>query len=196
VNNAGIGAFGGVADCDPGEARRIMETNFWGPVRVIRAFVPAMRAQRGGVIVNVSSLSGRTPGWPSLGFYGASKHALDVISEALRYETARDGIRVVVIEPGSHLTNVEANLPPVETSSPYADLAVRVRQTVVDGVRAGADPADVATAIVAAVHDPKSPLHIPVGLDAIGAIAHYEAEGLAGFDQLARAVFGDDVPVG
>jgi hypothetical protein len=66
---------------------------------------------------------------------------------------------------------------------------------VVEGVRTGADPAEVATAIVAAASDPTSPVHVPVGSDAVAAIAHYEAHGLAGFDDAARAVFGDDVPV-
>jgi NAD(P)-dependent dehydrogenase (short-subunit alcohol dehydrogenase family) len=195
VNNAGIGAFGAVEDSDPAEERRIMETNFWGPVRVVRAFLPAMRARRAGVIVNVSSLSGRVPPTPCLGFYAASKHALGAISQALRYEVARDDIRVVLIEPGSHRTNVEANLPPVDVTSPYADLAARTCQLTVDGVRAGDDPADVADAIVTAAQDSTAPLHIPVGLGAIGAIGHYEAHGVAGWDDAIRDIFGDDVPV-
>jgi NAD(P)-dependent dehydrogenase (short-subunit alcohol dehydrogenase family) len=196
VNNAGIGGFGAVADVNLVQARNIMETNFWGPVRIIQAFVPTMRTHRSGVIVNVSSLAGRTPGWPTLGFYGASKHALGVISEALRYEVARDGIRVVVVEPGMHHTNVEANLPPIDTASPFADLAARARDMIVTGVRTGAEPAAVATAIVAAVNDPASAVHIPVGDDAVATIAAQQARGLPSIDRAAVAVFGDDVPIG
>jgi uncharacterized protein with NRDE domain len=118
---------------------------------------PAQRRHRLRLVV-----VGRTAGWPSLGFYGASKHALGVLSEALCYEVARDGLRVVVIEPGSFHTNVEANLLPVDMTSPYADLATRVRDMVVAGVRAGADRALVADAIVGAALDPGSPVHVPV----------------------------------
>ncbi len=193
VNNAGIGAVGAVADSEPGQARWIMETNFWGPVRVVRAFVPAMRAGGGGVVVNVSSVAGRTPPAPCLGFYAASKHALGAISEALRYEVARDGIRVVVVEPGFHRSEVEANLPPIDATSPYADLARRTREITVDGVRAGGEPADVAQVIVTATQDPASPVHVPVGAGAVRSIAFYESKGLAAWDQATHAAYGDGV---
>ena len=137
VNNAGIGRLGAVEDLDAADARAVMETNCWGPLRVVRAFLPSMRARRSGVVVNVSSLAGRLPAMPSLGFYAASKHTLGAVSEALRYEVARYGVRVVVIEPGYHQTHVEANLPVPDTASPYADLARHARELTVEGVRAG-----------------------------------------------------------
>jgi NAD(P)-dependent dehydrogenase (short-subunit alcohol dehydrogenase family) len=195
VNNAGIGAVGAVENIGLDQARWVMETNFWGPVRVVRAFVPAMRRSGGGVVVNVSSVAGRTPPAPCLGFYAASKHALGAISEALRYEVTRDGIRVVVVEPGFHRSEVEANLPPVDATSPYADLAARTRQITVDGVRAGGDPVDVADAIVAAAHDHASPLHVPVGVDAVRSISFYESRGLPAWDHSTHAIFGDGVPL-
>ena len=195
VNNAGIGAFGAVEDADATTARHIMETNFWGPFRMIQAFVPAMRARGSGVVVNVSSLSGRVPASPCLGFYAASKHALGSISEALRYEVAGAGIRVLVIELGTHRTNVEANLPDVDATSPYGALASRVSEAVKQGVRVGGDPADAAATIVAATNEPAAPFRLPVGADAIGAIAHYEEHGLAAWDQAIAAGFGVDLPV-
>ena len=77
-----------------------------------------MRARRSGIVVNVSSLSGRVPAAPCLGIYAASKFALGALSEALRYESAVHGIRVILIELGTHRTNVEANLPAVNLGSP------------------------------------------------------------------------------
>jgi NAD(P)-dependent dehydrogenase (short-subunit alcohol dehydrogenase family) len=195
VNNAGVGAFGAVEDTDPTAARQIMETNLWGPFRMIQAFVPAMRVRRSGVVVNVSSLSGRVPASPCLGFYAASKHALGAMSEALRYEVAAYGIRVLLIDLGTHRTNVEANLPDVDLGSPYAALASRVSEAVKQGVRAGADPGVAAATIVAATNDPATPFHVPVGADAIAAIAHFEAHGLAAWDQAIVAGFGVDLPV-
>ena len=194
VNNAGIGAFGAVEDSEPVVARHIMETNFWGPIRLMQAFLPSMRTRGSGVVVNVSSLSGRVPASPCLGFYAASKHALGTISEALRYEVAGAGIRVLVIELGTHRTNVGENVPDVDLTSPYGALASRVSDAVKQGVRVGADPAGAAAEIVAAVNDPGAPFHLPVGVDAIGAIAHYEEHSLAAWDQAIAAGFGVDVP--
>jgi NAD(P)-dependent dehydrogenase (short-subunit alcohol dehydrogenase family) len=195
VNNAGIGAFGAVEDTDAVAARPIMETNFWGPFRMIQAFVPAMRARGAGLVVNVSSLSGRVPASPCLGFYAASKHALGAMSEALRYEVAGAGIRVLLVDLGTHRTNVEANLPDVDLTSPYAALASRVSEAVKQGVRVGADPADAAATIVGATNEPFAPFHLPVGADAIAAIAHYDEHGLAAWDQAIVAGFGVELPV-
>ncbi len=173
VNNAGIGRVGTVEELDETEAREMMETNFWGPFRLIRAFLPSMRARHGGVIVNVSSVSARVPAAACMGFYVASKQALGAMSEALRHEVAEHGVRVVVVEPGLHRTEVEANLPSPAWSPIYADMASQCREAVVQAVRAGADPFQVAKVILAATHDPGSPLHILVGLDAETMVRHY-----------------------
>ena len=117
------------------------------------------------------------------------------LSEALRYEVAGAGMRVLVIELGTHRTNVEANLPDVDTSSACGALASRVSEAVKQGVRVGADPADAAAEIVAATNDPGTPFRLPVGADAVGAIAHYEQHGLAAWDQAIAAGFGVDLPI-
>jgi NAD(P)-dependent dehydrogenase (short-subunit alcohol dehydrogenase family) len=99
VNSAGIARLG-PAEVIPDEVLRAQfETNVFGPMAVIRAFVPAMRARRSGRIINISSVLGRVT-FPSTGVYSASKFALESLSDALRAELAPFGVSVVLVEPG------------------------------------------------------------------------------------------------
>ena len=109
VNNAGVGSRGAVETMSMESAHCLMDTNFWGPIRCSRAVLPAMRAQRSGVIVNVSSLSGRVPGTPYSSMYSASKSAINAVSESLATEVEPFGIRVVSIEPGFFDTAIGNN---------------------------------------------------------------------------------------
>ncbi|HEX9259225.1 MAG TPA: SDR family oxidoreductase [Acidimicrobiales bacterium] len=170
VNNAGIGYGGPVEDIDIERARATVETNFWGSVRVIRAALPAMRERRRGVIVNVTSVAGRVPGVAYNAFYAASKHALGALSEGLKMEVERWGIRVHAIEPGFFATDIFANgeLGMRNESSPYAPDQKWVDDFYeVSGEQAGADPAIVADVIVKVAGDPAAPLHNLVGDDAV-----------------------------
>ncbi|WP_315185972.1 oxidoreductase [Corynebacterium durum] len=99
VNNAGYGSFGAIEDVSIDEARRQFEVNVFGLGRLTQLVLPHMRAQRSGTIINISSIGGR---FTTLlgGWYHASKHAVEALSDALRMETAPFGIDVVVIEPG------------------------------------------------------------------------------------------------
>lgn len=99
VNNAGYGQYGAVEDVSLDEWRAQFEVNVFGALAVLRAVLPAMRAARGGTVVNVSSVAGRVA-VPFAGAYSASKHALEAISDALRVEISPWGIRVVLVEPG------------------------------------------------------------------------------------------------
>ena len=105
VNNAGWELMGPIEGTSVEEAKAQLETNFFGVFRVCRAALPHMRRQGGGCIVNVSSLSGIF-GAPFSGLYSASKFAVEGMSEALRFEVRRFGIRVVVIEPGTHASGL------------------------------------------------------------------------------------------
>ena len=104
VNNAGFGLAGAIEDTSVAEAKAQMETNFFGVLRVCRAVLPAMRAQRSGRIVNMSSLGGIF-GMPYSGLYSASKFALEGMSEALRLETKPYGVHVTLVEPGDFKSN-------------------------------------------------------------------------------------------
>jgi NAD(P)-dependent dehydrogenase (short-subunit alcohol dehydrogenase family) len=105
VNNAGYSGVGAIEDVSDDEARHQLETMVVAPMRLARLALPHMRAAGDGRIVNVSSIYGLTT-TPFSGWYQASKHALEAASDALRLEVARDGIRVVLIEPGGFKTGI------------------------------------------------------------------------------------------
>ncbi|MGF1521123.1 MAG: oxidoreductase [Leptolyngbyaceae cyanobacterium] len=100
VNNAGYGSYGALEDVPIEEAKRQFEVNVFGLMRLTQLVLPTMREARSGTIVNISSMGGRI--WmPIGGWYHATKHALEVLSDALRVETRPFGIKVVVVQPGA-----------------------------------------------------------------------------------------------
>lgn len=105
VNNAGYSNSGAVEDVDDDDVRHQFETMVLAPMRLARLALPAMRASGRGRIINVSSIYGRTT-TPLTGWYQATKHALEAVSDALRMEVAGDGIRVVLVEPGAFRTAI------------------------------------------------------------------------------------------
>jgi len=105
VNNAGYSGMGAIEDTTDDEARHQLETMVVAPMRLARLALPHMRAKGEGRIVNVSSIYGLTT-TPFSGWYQACKHALEAASDALRLEVARDGVRVVLIEPGGVKTGI------------------------------------------------------------------------------------------
>ena len=100
VNNAGYGLEGALEDLDVEDVRRQFETNLFGPLRLTQLVLPGMRRQGWGRIVNLSSVGGRIT-VPGGGAYHASKHAMEALSDALRFEVRGFGIDVIVIEPGA-----------------------------------------------------------------------------------------------
>jgi NAD(P)-dependent dehydrogenase (short-subunit alcohol dehydrogenase family) len=109
VNNAGYGITGAIEDVDDDEARQALETMVVAPMRLARLAIPGMREAGGGRILNISSIYGRMA-TPLTGWYQGAKHALEGLSDALRIEVAKDGIHVVLIEPGGFRTNIWADL--------------------------------------------------------------------------------------
>jgi NAD(P)-dependent dehydrogenase (short-subunit alcohol dehydrogenase family) len=108
INNAGYYLSGLEEAVTTEQAQRLMDTNFIGPVRVNRAVLPHMRRQHSGVLIHVSSGAGRVV-LPSVGFYCASKFALEALAEAYSYELAAQGIESVILEPGAYETSVFGN---------------------------------------------------------------------------------------
>jgi len=108
VNNAGMGIAGPLESTTTEQAKRQLEVNFFGALRVCRAVLPVMRSQRSGYIVNIGSIGGLIA-IPYQAMYSASKFALEGMSEALRMEVRPFGIRVVIIEPGDHKTAITQN---------------------------------------------------------------------------------------
>lgn len=105
VNNAGYLGLGAIEDVTDDEARQEFETMALAPLRLARLALPHMRDAGGGRIVNISSIYGRTT-TPLSGWYQAAKHALEAATDALRMEVARDGIRVILVEPGGLKTGL------------------------------------------------------------------------------------------
>jgi NAD(P)-dependent dehydrogenase (short-subunit alcohol dehydrogenase family) len=104
VNNAGCGLLGAIEEAANAEVRRLFDVNFFGPLQVIQAALPFLRAQRRGHIVNMSSIAGLAP-LPGSGIYAATKFALEGLSESLAKEVGPLGIRVTLVEPGALRTN-------------------------------------------------------------------------------------------
>ena len=109
INNAGIGATGHFMDSDPQTLRTIFETNFFGVTETIRGFLPLLRQGTTPAIVNISSVVGRRA-LPARSLYSSSKFAVAGFSEAIRAELAKDGIAVLVVNPGLTQTNFSKNL--------------------------------------------------------------------------------------
>jgi NAD(P)-dependent dehydrogenase (short-subunit alcohol dehydrogenase family) len=108
VNNAGIELRSPIEDASEEDVRRQFETNVFGAVRVLHAVLPSMRERGRGAIVNVSSIAGLVAR-PFGGYYSATKHALEAISEALYFEVRPFGVRVILIEPGQYATQLLDN---------------------------------------------------------------------------------------
>src|SRR3954470_14185583 len=108
VNNAGGAVTGAIEETSLEQARDLFEVNFFGAMRMTQAVLPAMRAQRSGRIVFISSLLGLLPA-PFSGLYSASKHAVEGLAESLDHETRKLGIRAALVEPGFIHTNFESN---------------------------------------------------------------------------------------
>jgi short-subunit dehydrogenase len=105
VNNAGYGLTGAIEDITDEEATHLLQTMVVAPMRLARLALPSMREQGEGRIVNISSIMGRVSA-PLGGWYTASKHAIETLSDSLRVEVARDGVKVIVIEPGGFDTGI------------------------------------------------------------------------------------------
>lgn len=178
VNNAGIGYFGAIEESEEDKVRRMFEINFWGLHAVTKAVLPGMRARRFGRIVNVSSIGGLR-GFPTAGFYNATKFAVNGYSEALAQELAPLGIRVVIVMPSGFRTDW-AGRSADEAPPAIADYAATAHRNT-GGIRASSghqpgDPARAAKAIEDAVLADEPPLHLLLGEAALtGARAQIKA---------------------
>ncbi len=182
VNSAGYGLVGAVEELSDDELHDQVDVNLFGTQRVIRAALPTFRAQRTGVVVNVSSVAGRV-GYPGMGAYDASKGGVELLSEALALEVGPLGIAVVVVEPGNIRTDwAGRSMRHAErVIDDYAATVGASREFFadLDGHQIG-DPAVVARAIVDAVDGvpPPGEVHrLIVGSDSHEWIAdHVRAE--------------------
>lgn len=168
VNNAGYGSYGALEEVDISEARRQFEVNVFGLMRLTQLVLPAMRKQHSGTVVNISSMGGRI--WtPIGGWYHATKHALEVLSDTLRVETKPFGIRVVVVQPGaieSEWSGIAAdNLEAQSEGTAYGSL-VQPMGYLLRHYDNAASPDVVADAVSKAVNSEKPKRRYAVPFDA------------------------------
>jgi len=172
VNNAGYGYRAAVEEGDDADVATLFATNFFGPVALIKAVLPGMRARRQGAIVNVSSIGARVSPAGS-GYYSASKSALEGMSGSLRKELAPLGISVTVVEPGAFRTDFAGRSLQQSATviADYAETAGKRRKEVdtAHGSQPG-DPARAAQAIITAVEADEPPALLMLGPDALKAI--------------------------
>ena len=109
VNNAGIASAGVTEAFTAAQATAVFDTNVVGVLRASRAVLPAMRKQRDGLIVNIGSILGRVT-FPFFGVYGASKFAVEALSDSLRYEVSQLGIEVTLVQPSAYPTQMYASV--------------------------------------------------------------------------------------
>jgi NAD(P)-dependent dehydrogenase (short-subunit alcohol dehydrogenase family) len=165
VNSAGFALAGSIEDTSITEARSQLETNFFGALRVCRAALPVMKAQRFGYIVNISSLGGLI-GLPFQGLYSASKFALEGMSEALRMEARLLGIRVVLVEPGNFSTQLTSNRQRAAQSRQnpaYLEEFTHALAVVEADEMRGASPEKIASLIERIIRDPSPRLRYTTG---------------------------------
>ena len=196
VNNAGFGYFGAIEESDETEVRAMFEANFWGLAEMTRAVLPKMRENKSGTIVNISSIGGLV-GNPGVGYYNATKFAVNGFSEALAKEVAPLGIKVITVEPSGFRTdwagrsaNEAAN-----TIADYAETAGANKDTIrgYSGNQPG-DPVRAAGLIIQAVESENPPLNLLLGKAALRG-ARTKLETLKkDFDAWAEITEGADFP--
>ena len=174
VNNAGIGYFAAVEEGEDAEVRKMFEVNVFGLSRMIQAVLPGMRKRRSGCIVNLSSIGGLR-GFAALGYYNATKFAVEGLSEALWHEVEPLGLRVMLVEPSGFRTDWagrSANESALHIDDYLATAGVvRSSLRAVSGKQPG-DPVRAAKAIVNAVASGQAPHRLLLGNDAfVGAMS-------------------------
>lgn len=178
VNNAGYGIVGAMEETPEDELRAQMETNFFGAMAITRAFLPVLREQRSGAIVNISSMGGQLS-FAGYGAYSASKFALEGASEALAQELKPFGIQVLIVEPGAFRTEFAgAALKHMPILDAYNETVGPIRAFTrgMDATQEG-DPRKAARAVERILEEQNPPLRLQLGEDSLRAVRSH-AEGL------------------
>ena len=165
VNNAGVGYFAAVEESEENQVRRMFDVNVFGLGRMIHAVLPGMRRRHNSTIVNISSIAGLR-GIPGIGYYCATKFAVEGLSDTLRQEVEPLGIKVMLVEPSGFRTDF-AGRSGTESKLQIPDYAatagkMRASLAAMSGHQEG-DPVRAASAIVQAVESPNPPKRLLLG---------------------------------
>ena len=164
INNAGIGITGPIEETPHDEILNVFDTNFNGPIHMMKAVLPQMRKQQSGLIINITSIAGYM-GLPYRGVYSATKGAMELITEALRMEVKDFGVHVTNVAPGDFATNIASGRyhSPVLENSPYKVPYQNTLNLIDEGVNYGEDPILVAKTILKIIQTKKPKVHYKVG---------------------------------
>lgn len=196
VNNAGIGYFGAIEESEEREVRRMFDINFFGLAKMTQEVLPFMRKQRSGHIINISSIGGLRS-FPAVGFYNATKYAVDGLSEALAKETGPLGIKVTIVAPSGFRTDWagrSANDSQVKIED-YATTAGKNKSDIREysGNQPG-DPLRAAAAIIKVVEASDPPLRLLLGKAAMKGARLKLEELKKDFDTWETTTVGADFP--
>lgn len=196
VNNAGYGYQASVEEGVDAEIRAQFEANFFGLAAMIRAVLPGMRARRRGHILNITSVAGFV-GFPGSGYYAASKHAVEGLSDSLGREVAPLGIRVTCIEPGPFRTDW-AGRSLKQTPSRIADYAdtaaARLKATAEKSGKQEGDPVRAGEAMIRVVEDANPPRHLVLGAWGLDAVTGKLSDTLAEIEAWRDVGLAADYP--
>lgn len=167
VNNAGYELVGALEETSLDEAKMQFETNFFGVVRMVKAVLPIMRAQRSGQIINIGSLTGILA-LPFCGLYSASKYALEGYTEALRHEVKSFNIKISIVDPSFFKTNLGKSAQvSSKRISDYSRMRLEVFNIFKKSDESGEDPIIVANLIQSIIKSHRPKLRYRIGKDAI-----------------------------
>lgn len=196
VNNAGFGYFGAIEESDEREVRAMFEANFWGLAAMTRAVLPKMRGRRSGTIVNTSSIGGFV-GNPGVGYYNATKFAVNGFSEALQKEVAPLGIKVLLVQPSGFRTDWAGRSAndATERIGDYAETAGKNQEMIrgYSGSQPG-DPVRAVRAIIKAVESENPPFHLLLGRAALRGARNKLTSLQNDFDAWAETTESADFP--
>jgi NAD(P)-dependent dehydrogenase (short-subunit alcohol dehydrogenase family) len=196
VNNAGYGLAGAVEEATEAEFMPVFETNVFGLIRVTRAFLPQLRKQRSGCIVNLSSIGGLigSPGWA---YYNATKFAVNGFSEGLAAELEPLGVHVMVVEPGPFRTDFlgRSGVEAAARIADYDGTAGKTREYFhTQAGKQKGDPIRAVAAIIAAVEAPVPPKHLLLGKLALTRFRNRLDQWKAEMDKWEATTVGADFP--
>jgi len=191
INNAGFGVYGPIEEVPLELVKSEFETNVFGVIRLIQAVVPAMRERRSGLVINVSSLAGKLV-VPFQVHYGASKHAIEALTEGLRQELRPFGVKVVALEPAYINTNFNnATRFGQRDDSPYRPWLEASWSSIDRRLKNSPPPSCVARKILQIIKDPNPPGRCPCGAleyTLLPFLARFVPDGLR--EYLVRMFYG------
>lgn len=194
VNNAGYGLFGAAEEVSDEQIRHQLDTNLMGPIQVVRAALPHLRAQGGGRIVQISSYGGQATN-PGASLYNASKWGVEGFMDATAQDVAPFGIGVTIVEPGGAGTGFRSGGAQLGTPMEAYDgtPASMARGIKTSTHPAPGDPVKIAAAIIASADQNPAPKRLALGSDAYGYIRAALSERLTALEQQKDLAFSTDV---